>query len=1116
MGFSHERHPGFSGTGQNAEPHSEPPAPAFAEFGVTTNFSFLRAASHPEELVAQAKELGLTAIGIADRNSVAGVVRAHVMAKEKGMRLAVGARLVFADGTPDILAYPSDRAAWGRLTQLLSCGKRRAEKGDCILHLADLIARIDGLNLIVMPPVRIEERKLSTLLSHLKQHAAKRSLWLAAAFLYRGDDRRRMAKLAHIAANNTIPLIATNDVLYHHPWRRMLQDVITCIREHVTIDQAGRLLTLNAERHLKPPQEMARLFAGYPDALTETQRLLDRCHFSLDEMQHDYPYETRGEYETPQARLVALTEAGVKRRFKNGIKPNVRRILDQELKVIGELGYAPFFLTVHDIIAYARSLPEPILCQGRGSAANSMICYCLGITEVSPDTIEPLFERFISRDRGEPPDIDVDFEHERREEVIQWIYARYGRHRAGLAATVIHWRHRMAIREVGRAMGLSEDITGRIADATWGPGREASLADQAAALGLDIADPRLAMTLSLAEELVGFPRHLSQHVGGFVITRGPLIELSPVANAAMADRTTIEWDKDDIERLGMLKVDVLALGMLSCVRKAFDLIAAHHGKRYDLATIPPEDQAVYAMLARADSVGVFQVESRAQMAMLPRLKPATFYDLVIQVAIVRPGPIQGDMVHPYLRRRNGEEPVSYPSAALEAVLGRTLGVPLFQEQAMKIAIVAAGFSAEDADRLRRAMATFRKVGIIGEFRDKMIAGMAERGYDRDFAERCFRQIEGFGTYGFPESHAASFALLVYVSAWIKCHYPAVFAAALLNSQPMGFYAPAQIVRDAQNHGVVVRGVDVNASRWDATLEPCGDSAGGLALRLGLREVKGLAGRDGLALEAARAAGNGRPFESVEELARRSGLGAAALARLAEADGFASLGLSRREALWQAHALEAPPPLFAAAEGDLFAEARPALPEATLGEEVVADYGALALSLKAHPLALLRRDLAALGAADTRMLAAAKPGARVRLAGLVLVRQRPGSAKGVVFVTLEDEFGQANLVVMPPVLARFRAAIIGSRLMLADGVVERQDYGAAPIIHLRAKRVEDRSDLLATLHARGADGALWDRALARADEVKTPQREARNPARGHPRDQAKLDPKRFLPGSRDFR
>jgi error-prone DNA polymerase len=1084
-----------------------------------SNFSFLEGASHPDELVLAARALGLAALAITDINSTAGLVRGHLAAKAQGLRFLPAATLRLADGAA-YLCYPTDRAAWGRLSRLLSRGKLAAPKGQCLIGRDDLLAHAEGQVLVALPPATLD-RAFATRLAADRAALARVTalpLMLGAAVLQEGEDQRRLDALADLSTIAMTPLVALGDVRYHAPARRRLADVLTAIRLGCTVEALGLAAEANAERHLKSPAAMAALFRRHPGALARTREVAAACRFSLDELRYEYPDEIVTPGMTAQETLAERTWEGAAERWPGGVPADVRARLAHELALIGQLSYAPYFLTVHEIVRFARG--KGILCQGRGSAANSAVCYVLGITAVDPATHDLLFERFVSAARDEPPDIDVDFEHERREEVIQWIYARYGRHRAGLAATVIHWRHRMAVREVGRAMGLTEDITGRIADATWGPGRESSLAGQAADIGLDVADPRLAMTLSLAEELVGFPRHLSQHVGGFVITRGPLVELCPVANAAMEGRTTIEWDKDDIERLGMMKVDVLALGMLSCVRRAFDLIAAHHGRRYALATIPPEDQAVYAMLSRADSLGVFQVESRAQMAMLPRLRPRTFYDLVIQVAIVRPGPIQGDMVHPYLRRRNGEEAVSYPSAALEAVLGRTLGVPLFQEQAMKIAIVAAGFTPEEADRLRRAMATFRKVGIIGAFREKMIAGMAERGYEREFAERCFRQIEGFGTYGFPESHAASFALLVYVSAWIKCHYPAVFAAALLNSQPMGFYAPAQIVRDAANHGVVVRGVDVGASTWDCTLEPCAESTGGLALRLGFREVKGLAERDGRALEAARASGNARPFESVEELARRSGLATASLTKLAEADAFSSLGLARREALWQAAATEAPPPLFAAAEGDLFAEAPPALPRPTLGEEVVADYGALALSLKAHPLALLRGALAALGCTDTRALTGARPGARVRLAGLVLVRQRPGSAKGIVFVTVEDEHGHANLVIMPPVLARHRAAIIGARLMLVDGVVERQDYGAAPIIHIRAKRVEDRSDLLATLHARGEGeagegAAVWDRALARADEVKTPQRDARAP-RGHPRDQAKLDPRSFIPGSRDFR
>ncbi|MFZ5691778.1 MAG: error-prone DNA polymerase [Pseudomonadota bacterium] len=1121
----------FPAPARNAEPHSEPPAPAFAEFGVTTNFSFLRAASHPEELVAQGKELGLTAIGIADRNSVAGVVRAHVMAKEKGMRLAVGARLIFADGTPDILAYPSDRAAWGRLTQLLSCGKRRAEKGDCILHLNDLIARVGGLNLIVMPPERIDERKLSTLLSHLKQHASKRSLWLAMSFLYRGDDRRRMAKLARIASNNGVPPIATNDVLYHHPWRRMLQDVVTCIREHVTIDQAGRLLTLNAERHLKPPQEMARLFADYPDAIMETRRLLDRCHFSLDEMQHDYPYETRGEYETPQARLVALTEAGVKRRFKNGIKPSVRKILDQELKVIGELGYAPFFLTVHDIIAYARSLPEPILCQGRGSAANSMICYCLGITEVSPDTIEPLFERFISRDRGEPPDIDVDFEHERREEVIQHIYRTYGRDHAGLAATVICYRGRSAVREVGKAFGLSEDTVSALASTLWGWSMDGVSAKEAHRAGLDPSDPRLRMTLALTQELQGFPRHLSQHVGGFVITRTRLDKIVPIENAAMEDRTVIEWDKDDLDALGLLKVDILGLGMLSCLRRSFDLLRTHYGVSRDLS-VQDEDEATYRMIRRADTIGVFQIESRAQMSMLPRLKPKEFYDLVIEVAIVRPGPIQGNMVHPYLQRRENPGMVTYPSPAppwpadeLERVLKRTLGVPLFQEQAMRIAIDAAGFAPSEADRLRRAMATFRRVGTIHTFQKKMIDGMTAKGYARDFAERCFEQIKGFGEYGFPESHAASFANLVYASCWLKCHYPDVFAAALLNSQPMGFYAPAQIVRDAQEHGVDVRAVDVNASDWDCTLETLealpidpaevksahsrerimdklhprhaemkDDIRTTHAIRLGFRQVSGLSEADGRAIAQMRGAG----YDSIRDLWLRTRLRPAVLEKLANADAFRSLGLDRRDALWAIRALQRSGdkddlPLFARVA---MPEMEPdvALPPMLPGEQVVEDYRHLKLSLRAHPVSFLRGDLDARSILRNDALTRTPSGCIVTVAGIVLIRQRPGTAKGVIFMTLEDETGIANTIVWPTMFETFRPVVLGARLVSVTGKLQNEKG----VIHVVADRIEDLTPLLRRLSEHGAS----IESLARCDEVKRPEpgnRSAKNLAKGaHPR------------------
>ena len=1165
---------------RGASKASAPPAapPPYAEFAVATNFSFLRAASHPEELVEQAKELGLAAIGIADRNSVAGVVRAHVMAKETGLRLVVGARLAFADGTPDIIAYPSNRAGWGRLTQLLSHGKRKAEKGDCILQLADLIARIDDLNLIVMPPARIDERKLSPLLSRLKQHAAKRALWLAASFLYRGDDQRRIARLARIASGNGIPLIATNDVLYHHPWRRMLQDVLTCIREHVTIDQAGRLLTLNAERHLKPPQEMARLFADYPDAITQTQRLLARCHFSLDEMQHDYPYETRGEYETPQARLVALTEAGVKRRFPDGIKPEIREILDRELKVIGELGYAPFFLTVHDIVAFARSRPQPILCQGRGSAANSMICYCLGITEVSPDVVNPLFERFISKDRHEPPDIDVDFEHERREEVIQHIYETYGRDHAGMTATVTCYRGRSAVREVGKAFGLSEDTVSALASTLWGWSMDGVSAKEARRVGLDPSDPRLRMTLALTHELQGFPRHLSQHVGGFVITRTRLDKVVPIENAAMEDRTVIEWDKDDLEALGLLKVDVLGLGMLSCLRRSFDLLRAHYGIERNL-TEQDEDKATYRMIQRADTIGVFQIESRAQMSMLPRLKPEKFYDLVIEVAIVRPGPIQGKMVHPYLQRRENPKAVTYPSPKapwpkdeLKRVLERTLGVPLFQEQAMRIAIDAAGFEPAEADKLRRAMATFKRVGTIGKFQEKMVEGMVAKGYDRDFAERCFEQIKGFGEYGFPESHAASFANLVYASAYLKCHYPDVFAAALLNSQPMGFYAPAQIVRDAQEHGVAVRDVDINASDWDCTLEPLdtpeplemsaharegerienredergeianarasrGANASSLpprsggegkrqhafngreraahakihprhmemkddirsthAIRLGFRQVSGLSEDDGRVIAAKRGAG----YDSIRDLWLRTGLRPAVLEKLANADAFRSLGLSRRDALWAIRALQRSGdkddlPLFARVA---MPEMEPdvALPPMLPGEQVVEDYRHLKLSLRQHPVSFLRRDLDSRGILPNDALTRTPSGRNVTIAGVVLIRQRPGTAKGVIFMTLEDETGIANTIVWPKVFETFRPVVLGARLVSVTGRLQNEKG----VIHVVAEQIDDLTPLLRRLSEHGAD----IESLARCDEVKRPDpgtRSAKNQARAAASNQLK--------------
>ncbi|MCB1464254.1 MAG: error-prone DNA polymerase, partial [Nitratireductor sp.] len=804
----------------------------YAELGVTTNFSFLRGGSHAHELVETAARLGLSAIGVADRNTLAGIVRAHVAAKEHGIRLVVGARLVMPDdgmqGGFETLCFPVDRPAYGRLSKLLTTGNRRAPKGECHLGLNDLAMLTEGgasggHRFIAMPPYEWGEDFEAS----LKRLAGMfpGCVHLALSPFHRGNDRARMQRLAALAASVQAPLIATNDVLYHAPERRPLQDLLTCIREHCTIDEAGFRLEKNAERHLKCGSEMARLLPGHEAAIARAVELAQACRFSLDELAYEYPDEPAGNSATPQAELERLTWLGAAERFPGGLSDRHRQMIEHELRLVAELNFAAYFLTVHDIVRFARTREQPILCQGRGSAANSIVCYCLGITSVNPAEIDLLFERFISAERGEPPDIDVDFEHERREEVIQYIYAKYGRHRAGLAATVICYRSRSAIREAGKAMGLSPDVVGAMAGMVWGYSNEGPARQRVIEAGLDPDDPRLRQAMMLAGRLAGFPRHLSQHVGGFVMTRGALDEVVPIANAAMEDRTVVEWDKDDLDALKILKVDVLSLGMLTCIRKSFDLLETHYARPMSLAGVPREDEATYAMICKADTVGVFQIESRAQMSMLPRLKPKNFYDLVIEIAIVRPGPIQGDMVHPYLRRRQGLEKVEFPSRELEQVLGKTLGVPLFQEQAMKIAIVGAGFSPAKADRLRRAMATFKRNGDIGTFREEFVVGMIANGYTPDFAGRCFKQIEGFSDYGFPESHSASFALLAYASAWLKCHYPDIFACALLNSQPMGFYSSSSIVRDFREHGGEVRPVDVNFSDWDHTLEVSAEPSG---------------------------------------------------------------------------------------------------------------------------------------------------------------------------------------------------------------------------------------------------------------------------------------------------
>ena len=1073
---------------------------SYAEFAVTTNFSFLRGASHPEEMVARAAELGLSGIGIADRNTLAGVVRAHTYARDNqekmgGLRLAIGARLVFADGTPDILAYPQNRAAYARLSRLLTCGNLRGSKGHCILHLDDLLDHAEGLQLALMPGPCPDET-----ITKLK-HSAPQRLWIAAHMTYGRAMRRDMLARFDLAARHRLPLLATNDVHMHRVERRPLADILTCTREGVTMETAGRRLAVNAERHLKPSREMARIFREAPDAISETQRFLNGLTFSLDELAYEYPDELREGFASEQDALEHFAWEGARFRYPEGVPEAIAATIRHELKLVADMRYAAYFLTVHDIVRFARS--KGILCQGRGSAANSTVCFCLGITEVDPTKHDLLFERFISPERKEPPDIDVDFEHERREEVMQYIYARYGRLRAGLTATVISYRTRSALRDVAKAFGFSEDAIAAFSGAIWGWWSGEVDEKEVRRLGFDPHEPRLRRTLELAAELKTFPRHLSQHTGGFVITRERLDDVVPVAHAAMEDRTTIEWDKDDLDALGILKIDVLALGMLSCLRKGLDLLRDHYGRDLTLATIPSEEACVYEMISRADTIGVFQIESRAQMSMLPRLKPRAFYDLVIEVAIVRPGPIQGDMVHPYLRRRQGLEKVTYPSTELEGVLGKTLGVPLFQEQAMKIAIVAAGFTPAEADKLRRAMATFKKVGTIGTFHTKMVEGMAARGYDRAFAEACFRQIEGFGTYGFPESHAASFALLVYASAWMKCRYPDVFACALLNAQPMGFYAPAQIIRDAREHGVEVRAVDINHSHWDNGLEDTDIKLplhskyesqrphlrATHALRLGLRQVKGLREADMRLLVDKR----GRGYDSVRDLWLRTGLSPSTLEHLAEADAFRSIGLDRRDAIWAVRGLNRAGdkddlPLFAAAASHEI-EADAHLPPMPPGEHVVEDYRHLSLSLKAHPVSFLRHELdrrrilrtADLERVPTPQSTKRAPSwhlPRVTVAGLVLVRQRPGSAKGVLFMTIEDETGVANAIIWPKVFEAQRAIVIGARFVAITGRVQNE----AGVIHLVAEQCEDLTPMLATLSRQGADIS----GLARADEVRRPQ------------------------------
>ena len=1039
------------------------PRPRYAELQVTSHFSFLRGASSCEELFAQAAYLGIEALAVTDRNSLAGIVRAHEAAKSAGIRLIVGCRLDLTDGM-SLLVYPIDRPAYARLCRLLSLGKKRAGKGQCQLGWQDVLVYGEGLIAVLLPDEADEN--CACHLRRLREGFGDRA-YMALTLRRRPHDQIRLHELANLAVRQGVRSVVTNDVLFHAREHRILQDVVTCIRHGCTIDEIGFRRERHADRYLKPPEEMHRLFHRFPEALARTTEIAARCTFSMEELSYQYPDEILLPGLTAQQALIKLTWEGAKQRYPEGVPQEVVATLNHELELIERLDYAPYFLTVNSIVRFARS--QEILCQGRGSAANSAVCYVLGITSIDPSRNDLLFERFVSEERREPPDIDVDFEHERRETVIQWVYDTYGRDRAALCSVVIRYRTKGALRDVGKALGLPEDMISLLSSQVWGWSEDGIDPDQAKELNLNLEDRRLKLTLGLARELIGTPRHLSQHPGGFVLTRDRLDELVPIEPAAMENRQVIEWDKDDIDVLKFMKVDCLALGMLSCMKLGFDLLRDHKGIALDLATIPAEDPRTYAMIRKADTLGTFQIESRAQMSMLPRIKPRTFYDLVIEVAIVRPGPIQGDMVHPYLRRREGKEAVVYPKPELEKVLGKTLGVPLFQEQAMRIAIECAGFTPSEADQLRRAMATFKHTGTINKFRDKLINGMVARGYEAEFAERIFAQLEGFGSYGFPESHAASFALIAYASSWLKCHHPDVFCAALLNAQPMGFYAPAQIVRDAANHGVEIRPICINASRWDCTLEPAGHGER-LAVRLGLRMVKGVANAHAAKLVAARGA---QPFASVDDVWRRAGVPAATLVQIAEADGFGpGLRQTRRQALWALKGLrDEPLALFAAAtarDSDVApmseqAEAPIVLRPMTEGREVVEDYAHLGLSLRVHPVSFLRDDFRRRQLVTCTDAMRAPDGKWLETAGIILVRQKPGSAKGVMFITIEDETGIANLVIWPDLYEKQRRVILAASMMAVYGRVQRE----GEVVHMIAHRLADLSPELARIGERDA-------------------------------------------------
>ncbi len=1061
-----------------------PAAPAYVEFGVQSNFSFLRGASKPEELVVTAALLGHAGMGLADRNTVAGVVRAwgqskHIGQSEKGEAITLpyhpGARLVFCDGTPDVLAYPRDRKGWGNLCRLLTQANLRDEspKGDPQLYRADLMEWGDCMSLAVLPDLEADAGETLPLLRNLLDRFGK-AIRLAVAPAYLGNDHFRLEQAAALASASGMRLMATNDVLYHAAERRPLQDALTAIRLNVPVANAGFELRANAERHMKAPLEMARLFKNHPEALAETIRFAGELTFSLDQLRYNLPDQQTRDGATPQQELERLTWEGAALRWPDGIKPDIKEIIDKELGLVGKLGYAGYFLTVHDVVRYAREELR-ILCQGRGSAANSLICYCLQITDIGPHRMETLFERFISEERGEPPDIDVDFEHERRPEVLEYVYRKYSEKHTSLAAAVISYRGRSALREVSKAMGLSDDIRSALSGSIWGWSSERIGETEAKAGGLDRTDPRSQHVIALANQILEFPRHLTQHVGGFVITKDRLDQIVPIVKTAMPDRKMVEWDKDDLDAVGLFKVDILALGMLSCLRRCFDLLKEHYPTEsaHSLATIPEGLNEVYDMICRADTLGVFQIESRAQMSMLPRLRPREFYDLVIEVAIVRPGPIQGNMVHPYLRRRIGKEKIESPGK-LENILRRTLGVPLFQEQAMKIAIDCAGFSPARADKLRRAMATFKRTGTIDKLKDEFIEGMEKNNYAREFAERCFAQIEGFGEYGFPESHAASFALLVYASCWFKTFYPDVFCAAILNSQPMGFYAPAQLVRDARDHGVEVHEVDVNLSSWDCTLEKAEFDPGRIlgrhaemrgvirtthAVRLGFRQIKGLS-EDRMEAFVAR---RGDGYESVRDVWLRSGLDVDEIEKLAQADAFHSIGLDRRAALWQVRALDRKAaaetmPLFDR-PGVKLPDNEPAtkLPVMPAGEHVIHDYRSLGLSLKAHPVSFLRDRLDRIGVTPNERLPRIPDKSRVSVAGLVLVRQRPGKGNAI-FLTLEDDKGIANVIVWKRDFARLLPVIMSSKFVRVTGRLQSE----SGVVHIVAETIEDLTPWLSAL------------------------------------------------------